>query len=265
MTTVPIDLSGWDVTRLSGGSEVRMLAIPNGTVLAGSTFLIANSDEDNSQLAVMPDLVTSEVPLANNQLQVRLYDASFDSDGTLIDTADDGTGAPAAGENPGTLGRKSMVRNNPSDSGSEPSSWHTADRAFGWDAGAAELGTPGNDNSLPVELSLFTATFIEAGVLLRWKTKSETNNLGFWIYRGDQRDGTYVRVNPVMVRGASTSGTPHTYEFADTDVEGTVYYYYVEDVAFDGSTAQSPVIRTQGTMTPAGKRLLPWGKIKSNE
>ena len=145
MTTVPIDLSGWDVTRLSGGSEVRMLAIPNGTVLAGSTFLIANSDEDNSQLAVMPDLVTSEVPLANNQLQVRLYDASFDSDGTLIDTADDGTGAPAAGENPGTLGRKSMVRNNPPDSGSEPSSWHTADRAFGWDAGAAELVTPGHE------------------------------------------------------------------------------------------------------------------------
>ena len=264
-TAAAIDLSGWDLTRLSSGNEVRMLTIPNGqTVPAGGFLLISNSDADNSQLAVTPDFVTTDVSLVNNQLQIRLYNGLFDSGGSLIDAADDGIGAPAASENPGTLGRKSMVRNDPPGNGTEASSWHAADRAFGWDAGATELGTPGNDNSLAVELSLFTATFIEAGVILNWKTESETNNLGFWIYRSNQRDGKYVRVNPVIIRGAGTSGTPHTYEFTDADIDGTVYYYYIEDVAFDGATDQSPIIQTRGIIAPTGKHLLPGGKIKGN-
>ena len=124
---------------------------------------------------------------------------------------------------------------------------------------------PNSDASLPVELSLFTATTTEAGILLHWKTESETNNLGFRIYRSDQRDGEYVRVNPVMIGGAGTSGTSHTYELTDTDVEaGPIYYYYIEDVAFNGSMSQSAIIQTRGTMTPEGKRLILWGVLKRN-
>ena len=120
-----------------------------------------------------------------------------------------------------------------------------------------------NDFALPVELSLFTATATEAGTILSWETASETNNLGFWIYRGDRRNGEYIRVNPVMIRGAGTSGAPHTYEFTDTDVEeGTHYYYYIEDVAFDGSTVQSPIVQTQIAIGPRGRRLIPWGQLK---
>lgn len=208
--------------------------------------------------------MTTAVLLANTQLQIKLYDGPFDSGGALIDTAGDG-GTPAAGENPAVgLGRKSMVRNDPPEDGTLASSWHTVDRSFGWDPGATELGTPGNDNALPVELSSFTATNTEAGTILHWRTESETNNLGFQIYWSDQRDGKYVRVNPVMIRGAGTSGAPNDYEFVDADTHDGIlyYYYYIENIAFDGSTSRSPIIQAQVRMTSKGKRLLPWGKLK---
>ncbi len=264
-TAATIDLSGWELTRLNSGIEVRMLTIPNGkTIPAGGFFLISNNGPDDSQLAVTPDLVDTAVSLANTQLQIRLYNGLFDSGGTLIDTADDGIGAPAAGENPGTLDRKSMVRNDPPGNGADASSWHTADQSFGWDPGATELGTPGNDNSLPVELSQFTATSAEDGILLRWRTESETNNLGFLLYRSDKRDGKYVRINPVMVRGAGTSAASHTYEFKDRDVEGQIVYYYIEDVALDGSTSHSPIIQARRAIALSEMRLLPWGQLKRN-
>ena len=122
-----------------------------------------------------------------------------------------------------------------------------------------------SDSSLPVELSIFTVTNTEDGVILRWQTESETNNLGFWIYRGAKRDGKYLRITPVMLRGAGTSAAVHNYEFVDTEVEpGTPFYYYIEDVAFDGSTSRSPIVGTKGGIADLRLRLLPWGKIKQN-
>ncbi|MCH8293539.1 hypothetical protein IH992_20855 [Candidatus Poribacteria bacterium] len=120
-----------------------------------------------------------------------------------------------------------------------------------------------SDSSLPVELSLFTATITTNAIKIYWKTESETNNLGFWIYRSEQRDGKYVKINPVLIRGAGTSGTSHEYTLKDMDAEkGTVYYYYIEDVALDGATSQSPIIRTRDLTNLIGKRLLTWGKLK---
>jgi hypothetical protein len=119
------------------------------------------------------------------------------------------------------------------------------------------------DASLPVELSQFTATRTEAGVRLRWRTESEINNLGFWIYRSDRRDGDFVKVNATMIPGAGTSGASNVYEFIDTTVEddGT-YYYYLEDVALDGSASRSRMIQLRGAFTLDGKLVLTWGRLK---
>ena len=88
--------------------------------------------------------------------------------------------------------------------------------------GSANSGQ--SDTSLPVELASFTATYTENGVLLRWRTESETNNLGFWIYHSDQIDGEYVRITPVMIRGAGTTAAAQNHEFIDTAAEdGTMY------------------------------------------
>ena len=143
-TSGDIDLSGWQLTKLSSGSEAFMLEIPAGnTIPANGYFLISNYDEANSQIAVTPDLVDASVSLANTQLQIKLYDGQWDGSGTLIDTADDGVGAPAAGDN--TL-KYSMSRETPPGDGTLALNWFTADLAIGWDVGATEKGTPGAAN-----------------------------------------------------------------------------------------------------------------------
>jgi hypothetical protein len=97
--------------------------------------------------------------------------------------------------------------------------------------------------SEPVELSLFTATTTTDDVTLRWRTESETNNLGFSIYRSDAKDGKYTKVNARLIQGAGTDAAPHDYSFTDEDVVfGFTYYYYIEDIDFSGKTNKSHII-----------------------
>jgi hypothetical protein len=100
-----------------------------------------------------------------------------------------------------------------------------------------------SDGSLPVELSLFTVTASEDGVTIRWRTETETNNLGFNIYRSDTKDGNYIKVNASLILGAGTDATPHDYSFIDENVvKGLTYYYYIEDVDFTGKTNISHIL-----------------------
>ncbi|MCY4606772.1 MAG: hypothetical protein OXE49_21280, partial [Gemmatimonadetes bacterium] len=61
--------------------------------------------------------------------------------GQLIDVADDGRGAPFAGD---STSKSAMVRIAFDKPGDQPESWPTATEQSGWDAGASELGTPGS-------------------------------------------------------------------------------------------------------------------------
>jgi len=155
--------------------ETFMLEIPEGIIEAGGYFL-SNYDAENSRINVTPDFVTSAVSLDNSKLILRLYDGPWDEGGALIDTADDGVGAPAAGD---AELKYSMVRNDIPGDGTQSENWHTAAISIGWDAGATERGTPGSvDNSLPVTLSSFNATVDKNGVILKWVTESEV--IGLW-------------------------------------------------------------------------------------
>jgi hypothetical protein len=250
-----IDLNNWDITRKSGEDEVLMLTIPAGkTILAGGYFLISNYDAKDSKINVSPDLVATAVSLANNQLQIKLYDGPWETTGNLIDTADDGTGAPAKGDSDN---KYSMVRGpapgdyTPGD-GTLADNWHTADRAFGWDPGATERGTPGNDNALPVTFSYFEARYVDNVVILRWITESETNNLGFEVYRAESKDGPFTKINSHRIDGAGTTANQHKYEYTDdTAVAGNQYFYYIENIDFSGEKDRSETI--QAMSGPFGK------------
>jgi len=91
-----------------------------------------------------------------------------------------------------------------------------------------------NCDSTAVSLISFTAETAESGVLLKWETASELDNLGFNIFRADDPEAEKVRVNPAMILSkamGSTSGA--FYEFLDEDVEtGKMYYYWLEAVDF---------------------------------
>ena len=101
-----------------------------------------------------------------------------------------------------------------------------------------------NDTALPVVLASFSATFTTEGVTLNWRTESELNNLGFDVYRGKSVDGPFTKVTPALIKGAGTDSTPHSYKFIDESVGvDNTYYYYLENISFDGTRDRSDIIR----------------------
>ena len=134
-----------------------------------------------------------------------------------------------------------------------------------WVAASTPEGTPGSidtgaDQTLPVTLSSFTATPTDFGVIIKWRTESEVNNLGWNIYRSEKKDGKFVKINARLILSASNSATPN-YQFVDdTAVKGRQYYYYLEDVDISGQRNKSPIILI--SKRKAGKLAATWGGIK---
>ncbi len=97
---------------------------------------------------------------------------------------------------------------------------------------------------VPVELVSFTADFANGAVHLNWITGSETENLGFHLYR-KEGDSSRVRtrITPVLIQGAGNSQTGKKYEFIDRDIEfNRSYRYELIDIDFQGhQTVHGPV------------------------
>ncbi len=137
-----VDVAGWTLTYRSG-AEDKVMFVLDAAIPAGQTFLIANyaADHKNSLLAVQPQLVDAAVSLPNTKLLLQLYDGDPQAGGQLIDVADDGRGAPFAGD---SASKSAMVRIAFDQPGDQSESWATATEQSGWDSGASELGTPGS-------------------------------------------------------------------------------------------------------------------------
>jgi len=103
--------------------------------------------------------------------------------------------------------------------------------------------TSGEGQTLAVELSTFTAFDTPSGIILRWRTGTETGNVGFNVYRSDAKESKYVKINNQLIMGAGTDATPHEYSFTDENVMfGKTYYYHIEDVDLTGKTNKSHII-----------------------
>lgn len=97
------------------------------------------------------------------------------------------------------------------------------------------------DHTVPVELSTFTALFMDGTPTLQWITQSESNNMGWNVYRSDNDSfDTSMQINYDIIPGAGTTAQPTNYEFMDEypAVQGYTYYYWVESVDLDGTTEQ---------------------------
>ncbi len=99
---------------------------------------------------------------------------------------------------------------------------------------------PGEDGlTLPVELSAFTATYMESYTLIKWSTASEIDVIGFNIYRGTEDEySTSTQINIDCIPGYGTTTEPQDYEFQDLDqlIYETTYYYWLECVNLGGSS-----------------------------
>ncbi len=97
---------------------------------------------------------------------------------------------------------------------------------------------------LPVDLGYFSATGIGNRANIAWMTVSETDNLGFNIYRmrGDKINQFIaffpVRLNSDLIPGQGTSSEPKTYCFTDYVKNHANYIYILESVSTGGETQE---------------------------
>ncbi len=90
---------------------------------------------------------------------------------------------------------------------------------------------------VPVELDIFEAKCNNETVQLYWRTSSETENLGFDIYRAESLHGEFRQINAELIASLGTSEHGGEYCFTDDDVVAcNTYYYKLADVDYQGNT-----------------------------
>ncbi|MBN1999555.1 DUF11 domain-containing protein [candidate division KSB1 bacterium] len=97
---------------------------------------------------------------------------------------------------------------------------------------------------IPVELTSFTAKETASGILLEWVTQSESEVMGFNVYRSENYAGPYLQLNKSIIPAAGNSQTEQKYSYTDkSNREGNKEYYYkLADVSFEGEmTFHDPV------------------------
>ena len=105
------------------------------------------------------------------------------------------------------------------------------------DIGAYEW--QGSPSTLPIELSSFTAQFLENTPTLYWTTQSETDNMGWNIYRAISSNlGQAAILNFNIIPGNGTTTEPSYYSFVDEyEVQDNfTYWYWLESIAVSGET-----------------------------
>lgn len=96
----------------------------------------------------------------------------------------------------------------------------------------------GGDPTLPVELSVFNAVLTAQNfVKLSWVSESETNMLGYRVYRAESADqASALLITPIMIEATNTS-TTQSYSIEDREVyAGATYYYWLEAVDYAHSS-----------------------------
>lgn len=95
------------------------------------------------------------------------------------------------------------------------------------------------EETIPVELTLFNAERLDAGIMLVWETATETNNLGFEIERSRDSE-SFILLG--FISGKGTTTTKSSYSFIDTDIKTGKYYYRLKQIDFDGTSKYYNVV-----------------------
>jgi len=109
------------------------------------------------------------------------------------------------------------------------------------------------EGPVPVELSSFTATLTgQFYVQLSWTTQTETQMVGYRVYRSTTADQSTIELidNPLVP--ATNTSTTQNYTVVDKDVLiGQTYYYWLEAVDYNNSNFHGPVsVTVTGNVPP---------------
>lgn len=110
----------------------------------------------------------------------------------------------------------------------------------------------------PIELTSFSAQWDGSMVRLSWQVATETENLGFHLYRNQTENGVYEQITSQLIPGAGNSDRATNYRYVDRQVSvGNVYYYKLADVDFAGNIDFHGPISVITAQAPARYRLEP--------
>ncbi|MBN1481830.1 T9SS C-terminal target domain-containing protein [candidate division KSB1 bacterium] len=115
------------------------------------------------------------------------------------------------------------------------------------------------DFPLPVEMSVYSANIENNTAVVKWRTESELNNLGFNVYRSENEESGFVRLTGELIRGQGSTSTPHDYQYIDKSILPKVdYWYAIETISLDGlSTFYGPFPATVSSAIASGTPEMP--------
>ena len=100
-------------------------------------------------------------------------------------------------------------------------------------------------NTIPVELTSFTANVVGSSVELNWSTATELNNSGFEIERSEN-NVSFEKIG--FVPGFGTTTETKSYAYSDQSINSGTYYYRLKQIDFDGSFDYSGVVEVDVTL-----------------
>ena len=180
------------------------------------------------------------------------------ADGSQIRAGSDGT----ADSNTNANGVGSVVISADADRGAGTTSITveastTADNSEGTARELAVEFSATWDVPVPAELASFAGDLtVNNQVVLHWGVASQSNNLGWQVYRSTN-NATFGPVGE-LVAGEGTTDQYRTYTFNDIDLPKVdVVFYYLRQIDLDGSTARSDVIEVALGTTLVMEQALP--------
>ena len=112
------------------------------------------------------------------------------------------------------------------------------------------------DALVAVELNSFQAIAGVGRVTLEWVTQSETENLGFNVYRANSGSDVFVKINKELISGQGTCEMATRYSYVDRTVEPKAQYSYkISDLNYQGIETMHGPITVSAVAPPDDYRL----------
>ncbi|RJP88876.1 MAG: DUF2341 domain-containing protein [Desulfobacteraceae bacterium] len=137
----------------------------------------------------------------------------------------------------------------------------TGDSQYGPPPTNPEYILGGKDAPLAITLASFAAEAHDGCINVHWETATEIDTAGFYLWRSNQKDGVYTRIEDSFTRSeakAETMGVAYKYMDCGVDEDAGGYYYKLEEVDFDNAKDNpfygpiGPVAQTVSASQPVG-------------
>ena len=113
------------------------------------------------------------------------------------------------------------------------------------------------DVPVPAELASFAGQIAgDDDILLTWGVASQTNNLGWEVFRS--LDNVEFEKASGLIAGDGTTDAYRSYEFMDAEAPAAeVVYYYLRQIDLDGSASRTNIIQVSFAPTAVQQGVLP--------